>query len=89
MKILDDWKVILILCITLGLAPFIPEPHIWGKLKWIEGGAVGMQTIDWLDTIFHGLPWLLLIRFLVVKLIKSRNQNTTREELAAHKSNNN
>jgi len=61
MKILTDWKMILFGCATLGLAPFFPEPHIWGKLKWIAGGAVGMQPLDWFDTIFHGFPWLLLL----------------------------
>ena len=36
----------LIASLTLGLAPFSPEPHIWGKLKWILGGANGMQLMD-------------------------------------------
>jgi len=61
MKILTDWKMVLIGCATLGLAPFFPEPHIWGKLKWIAGGAVGMQPMDWFDTLMHGFPWLLLL----------------------------
>ena len=34
-------------CGTLGLAPFFPEPHIWGKLKWLVGGAEGMQLKDY------------------------------------------
>jgi hypothetical protein len=75
MKILNDWKFILIFCLTLGLAPFFPEPHIWGKLKWIWGGAVGMQPEDWFDTVFHGLPWLLLIRLLMIKLIYRKEQS--------------
>ena len=49
--------------LTMGLAPFFPEPHIWGKLKWIAGGAEGMQMIDWGDTLMHGTPWLMLIFF--------------------------
>jgi hypothetical protein len=61
MKIFADWKVILVGCLTLGLAPFFPEPHILGKLQWIAGGAVGMQPLDWFDTLFHGFPWLLLL----------------------------
>ncbi|MBK7650694.1 MAG: hypothetical protein IPJ20_08030 [Flammeovirgaceae bacterium] len=67
MKILNDWKFLIMLCLTLGLAPFFPEPHIWGKLKWIAGGAVGMQPMDWLDTLFHGLPWLLLLGSLLAR----------------------
>lgn len=42
--------------LLLGLAPFWPEPHIWGKLKWVSGGAAGMQLMDWFDLAFHGLP---------------------------------
>ena len=55
-------------CLTLGLAPFFPEPHIWGKLKWVAGGAVGMQTLDWLDLLMHGLPFILLIISFLVKI---------------------
>ncbi len=55
-------------CLTLGLAPFFPEPHIWDNLKWVAGGAVGMQTLDWLDLLMHGLPFILLIISLLVKI---------------------
>jgi len=72
MKLLSDWKIIIVLCLTLGLAPFFPEPHIWGKLKWIAGGANGMQVMDWFDTLMHGFPFVLLLRLIIVKL-KSKN----------------
>lgn len=55
-------------CLTLGLAPFLPEPHIWGKLKWIAGGAVGMKLMDWFDVVLHGFPWVLLVRVGILKL---------------------
>lgn len=67
-KLLDDWRIILALCLTLGLAPYLPEPHIWGKIKWIMGGARGMGLIDWFDFVLHGLPWVLAIRLLNKKL---------------------
>lgn len=67
-KYLDNWKIILVLCLTLGLAPFIPEPHIWGKLKWIRGGAVGMGVMDWFDFVLHGFPWALLLRLVIKKI---------------------
>ncbi|HHJ50369.1 MAG TPA: hypothetical protein ENJ88_05615 [Phaeodactylibacter sp.] len=63
---INDWKFVLLACLTLGLAPFYPEPHFWGKLRWVAGGAVGMGPIDWFDFVFHGLPWLLLLRLLLV-----------------------
>ncbi len=64
---LNSWKMVIALCLTLGLAPFLPEPHIWGKLRWVAGGARGMGALDWFDLGFHGLPWLLLLRLLVLK----------------------
>lgn len=72
MKIWNNWKLLLLFCLSLGLAPFFPEPHIWGKLKWVAGGAVGMQTADWLDLAFHGWPWLLLIFSLASRLLAGR-----------------
>jgi len=68
MKLLNNWKLIILLCLTLGLAPFFPEPHIFGKLKWIFGGANGMQLMDWFDVVLHGFPFVLLIRLLILKL---------------------
>jgi len=70
--LLNNWRIIIILCLTLGLAPFFPEPHIWGKLKWIAGGAQGMQPVDWFDVLLHGLPFLLLIRLIVVNSLKQK-----------------
>lgn len=70
MKLLNDWRLIIIACLTLGLAPFFPEPHIAGKIKWIAGGAVGMKPMDWFDVVLHGFPFVLLIRLLLIKLTK-------------------
>ncbi len=67
-KYLDNWKFLVLLCLTLGLAPYYPEPHIWGKIKWIRGGAVGMGLIDWFDFVLHGIPWVLLGRWLIRQL---------------------
>ena len=64
---INNWKIVLLLCLTLGLAPFFPEPHIWGKLKWIAGGAVGMGAQDWFD-------FILVIRLLLFKLLKKTKQ---------------
>jgi hypothetical protein len=69
MKPWNNWKLVLMACLTLGLAPFFPEPHIWGKLRWVAGGAVGMKAPDWFDLAFHGLPWILLIRILILQIL--------------------
>ena len=54
-------------CLTLGLAPFTPEPHVWEKLKMLAGGTL-TQPIDIFDLALHGLPWLLL----ALRLISAR-----------------
>lgn len=51
----------LLASLTLGLAPFVPEPHLLGKLRWVAGGAVGMQPLDWGDLALHGAPWVWLV----------------------------
>jgi hypothetical protein len=51
----------LIASLTLGLAPFAPEPHLVGKLRWVAGGAEGMAPTDWFDLLMHGAPWLWLL----------------------------
>ncbi|MFZ6051452.1 hypothetical protein [Halocola ammonii] len=74
-KTLLDWKLWLLASLTLGLAPFTPEPHLWGKLKWIAGGAEGMKLIDWWDTFMHGAPWVMLVIsvvYLIVERTKKR-----------------
>ncbi|GAA4270688.1 hypothetical protein [Hyunsoonleella aestuarii] len=71
MKLFKDFKIVLLLCLTLGLAPFFPEPHIWGKLKWLWGGAEGMQPIDWFDLLLHGSPFILLIWLIILNIVKN------------------
>jgi hypothetical protein len=70
MQLLKNWKLIILLCLTLGLAPFTPEPHIVGKLRWIVGGAKGMTAMDWFDTLLHGFPFILLVLIIVLKIFK-------------------
>lgn len=74
--LLGQTGMIVILCLTLGLAPFFPEPHIVGKIRWIAGGAVGMQALDWFDALFHGFPWILLVISIVIR-IKSRSDRSS------------
>jgi len=70
MKIINDWKLVILGCLTLGLAPFFPEPHLLGKIKWIAGGAVGMAPMDWFDVLLHGFPFVLLVRLVILKILK-------------------
>ncbi len=46
--------------LTLGLAPFLPEPHIWEKLNMLVAGTL-QRPIDIIDLLVHAAPWLLLL----------------------------
>ena len=65
----------LVASLTLGLAPFFPEPHLFGKIRWVLGGAVGMQPMDWFDLIMHGAPWIWLI-VVIFQLMFARKKPT-------------
>jgi hypothetical protein len=53
------WGLLIIACLTLGLAPFNP-PHIWEKLQMLFRGEL-VRPIDWFDFVLHGTPWLFLL----------------------------
>ena len=52
-------SILLIVAVTLGLAPFLPEPHVWEKLRLLAAGAL-TRPIDIFDLVMHGVPWLLV-----------------------------
>ncbi len=56
----------IVAALTLGLAPFVPEPHLWEKLGMLAQGEFA-RPIDIFDLILHATPWLLL----VIKVIRS------------------
>lgn len=60
------WAAVIVLCLTLGLAPYAP-PHIWEKLQMLARGQL-VRPIDWFDLFFHGIPWILLILKIVITL---------------------
>lgn len=70
---LNDWKTLALLALFLGFAPFVPEPHLVGKLRWVAGGAVGMQPLDWLDLLWHISPFILLARLGILRLRDKRS----------------
>jgi hypothetical protein len=56
--------VLVIAALTLGLAPFVPEPHLWEKLKMLAAGTLN-RPLDVFDLLWHAAPWLLLVAKLV------------------------
>ena len=63
---------LLLIALLLGLAPFMPEPHLWEKLKMLAAGTL-TRPIDIFDLILHGVPLLLL----VLKLLRLRRRPLT------------
>ena len=66
MSFLDQisFPLLILACLSLGLAPFLPEPHLWQKLKMLAAGELG-RPIDIFDLILHAASFLLLgLKFL-------------------------
>lgn len=53
-------SLLILLSLTLGLAPFYPEPHLWEKLKMLVQGTL-TRPLDIFDFILHASAPLLLI----------------------------
>lgn len=72
-QILDQfsWPVVIILCLTLGLAPFFPEPHIWEKLKMLFSGTLA-RPIDIFDLFLHAAPFLVAAAKLAVLMLRAK-----------------
>ena len=61
-----SWPVLVVLCLTLGLAPFFPEPHLVEKLRMLASGNLH-RPLDIFDLALHATPWaMLLIKFVLV-----------------------
>lgn len=65
-----DWRIVALLCATLGLAPFLPEPHLWEKLRMLTSGTL-TRPMDIFDLVLHGAPWLLLVLKLVLGRVRT------------------
>lgn len=61
MTFLDQipWWVLIAAALTLGLAPFVPEPHIVEKLRMLAQGTL-RRPIDVFDLVLHAMPFVLL-----------------------------
>jgi len=61
MKIVDlvPLPIVIVLCLTLGLAPFSPQPHIWEKLRMLFEGTL-VNPVDIFDLLMHSFPFILL-----------------------------
>jgi hypothetical protein len=70
MKWLDKlpWSILIMGSLFLGLAPFVPMPHLLEKLQMLSAGTL-VKPIDIFDLCMHGaMPVLLLLKTLRLKL---------------------
>lgn len=66
MRLLDriPLSFALLAALTLGLAPFFPEPHLAEKLRMLVQGGL-TKPLDVFDLLFHAAPWVVLVAKLV------------------------
>jgi len=57
----------ILLALTLGLAPFVPEPHVVEKIRMLADGSLS-RPIDIFDLLLHGTPWVLLVTKVILQL---------------------
>ena len=69
MKWLDKitWLMLVVIVLTLGLAPYLPQPHVVEKLQMLMAGTLA-KPVDIFDLLMHGTPWVLLVLKLVREL---------------------
>ena len=70
MKWIDSLRLtpLLLIALFMGLAPFVPEPHLWEKLKMLFSGTLS-RPIDIFDLFLHAAPLIVL----TIKLIRMAN----------------
>ncbi len=78
LKYIDNTSIYLFLVasLSLGLAPFVPIPHIVEKLMQLFSGSLN-KGIDVFDLLFHGIPWLLLITKVIRMLFYKKAPRTS------------
>jgi len=60
--------VLAVAALLMALAPFVPQPHLWEKLKMLAAGRL-VRPLDIFDLCFHLVPLLLLVGKVVRMLM--------------------
>lgn len=60
-------SLLIILALTLGLAPFTPMPHLVEKIRLLAAGGL-VRPVDILDLVMHASPIVLLLMKLGLNL---------------------
>ena len=60
-----SWAFLIPAALLLGLAPFLPEPHLLEKLRMLGNGQL-TRPVDIFDLCMHGAPFLLILGKLLL-----------------------
>lgn len=55
-----SWPLVAVIGGLLALAPFVPEPHLWEKLKMLAAGTL-TRPLDIFDLLMHGSGFVLIL----------------------------
>lgn len=61
MQVIDNipLSILIVICILLGFAPFVPEPHIVEKMRMLFQGTL-KKPVDIFDLFYHSAPFIIL-----------------------------
>jgi hypothetical protein len=63
---------LVLVSVLMALAPFVPEPHVWQKLKMLFAGTL-TRPVDLFDLVWHGAPAVVLVMKLA-RIARARRQ---------------
>ena len=66
-----EYKSFIFPAIVLGLAPFVPEPHLVQKFNMLMAGTLN-KPLDIFDVFFHSAPTILLVVKFVSEKVTSK-----------------
>ena len=78
MKLINrlPWAILIMGSLTLGLAPFSPEPHLLQKLRMLFSGELS-SPVDVFDLCLHGIfPLLLSLKVIALVRVNMSSPNT-------------
>lgn len=70
LKDLLQYRYLVPLSLLFGLAPFLPQPHLFEKLEMLFGGELH-KPIDVFDLFWHGWP-LVVLGYRIVTDLRTR-----------------
>ena len=50
---------LVVVAVFMALAPFVPEPHLWEKVKMLVRGDL-VRPLDIFDLVLHSAPLVVL-----------------------------